>query len=104
MKGFRSRQVQARDFERFDYILAMDEDHLAWLREEVGESSPAQVASIMQYAVGSQHAEVPDPYYGKEAGFVEVLELLQAGIDGFTAGVLEPELRARGLLADGEAH
>jgi hypothetical protein len=33
---------------------------------------------------------------------VEVPGLLQAGIDGFMAGVLEPELRARGLLADGE--
>ncbi|MCG8369762.1 MAG: low molecular weight phosphotyrosine protein phosphatase, partial [Proteobacteria bacterium] len=34
LDGIRARRVRDDDFERFDYIIAMDEDNLACLRDE----------------------------------------------------------------------
>lgn len=99
----RSRAVEARDFGRFDYILGMNMQHVAWLREHATENPRAQFASIMEFAADADANEVPDPYYGNVADFERVLVLLQSGIDGFVADVLEPELATRGLLQGGKA-
>jgi protein-tyrosine phosphatase len=67
----RARQVQMRDFEEFDLILAMDSGHLQSLR---GMASARHHAKIRLFAAD---ADVPDPYYGGAAGFERVLDLVE---------------------------
>jgi protein-tyrosine phosphatase len=67
----RARQVQMRDFEEFDLILAMDSGHLQSLR---GMASARHQAKIRLFAAD---ADVPDPYYGGAAGFERVLDLVE---------------------------
>ncbi|MDJ0879836.1 MAG: low molecular weight protein-tyrosine-phosphatase [Halieaceae bacterium] len=98
LKRCRSRAVESRDFSRFDYIIGMNTRHVAWLREHAGENSRARLASIMEFAANPDDIEVPDPYYGNVADFARALALLQRGIDGFVADVLEPELQSQGFL------
>lgn len=82
----RARQIDAADFDRFDYVLAMDRDNLAILeRLATGGGGRAQVGLFLDYSPDLAGREVPDPYYGAMNGFEEVLDLVEAGADGLLA-------------------
>ena len=85
MKQLRGRQVSRDDFDRFDFILAMDDDNLANLERIRPAGSRAEVALLMSYAPQAGAREVPDPYYGGTEGFEIVLDLVEAAADGFIA-------------------
>ena len=85
MRNLRGRQVERADFDRFDFILAMDADNLANLQRIRPAGSRAKVALLLSYAAGTGAREVPDPYYGGADGFETVLDLVVAAADGFIA-------------------
>ena len=71
----RARQVSSSDFERFDYIIAMDLANVRDLHNWKG--SVSERVSLMSH--WNEHAtliEVPDPYYGDANGFDVVFEIL----------------------------
>ena len=76
----RARQVRAADFDRFDYVLAMDRGHLLELeRLSGGRARRAVVARFLDFH--PEHGgdgDVSDPYYGGEHGFDDVFELCHA--------------------------
>lgn len=69
ISGLRGRQVSAADFDRFDFILAMDHDNLAGLRRIAPIDSPAELSLALDLVPGREGQAVADPYYGDEAGF-----------------------------------
>jgi protein-tyrosine phosphatase len=85
LSGLRARQVADEDFERFDYIIAMDRQN----REELlGRSPPharERVRLFMDFADRPDMPEVPDPYYGGTAGFERVLDLVEEASAGLLA-------------------
>ncbi|MBW8760052.1 MAG: low molecular weight phosphotyrosine protein phosphatase [Burkholderiales bacterium] len=87
MQPLRGRQVERADFDRFDFILAMDEDNLADLERIRPAGSRAKVALLMSFAPHAGAREVPDPYQGGADGFEHVLDLTAAAADGFIASV-----------------
>ena len=88
MQALRGRQVSREDFDRFDFVLAMDDDNLANLERIRPAGSRAKLALLLSYAPASGAREVPDPYYGGADGFERVLDLVDAAADGFIATVL----------------
>lgn len=83
LSGIRARSVEAEDFGRFDWILAMDEGHLEWLRRSAPAGAPARIALLMEHAQRqADQREVPDPYYGAPDGFERVLDLVEDACDG----------------------
>lgn len=84
----RARQVSSSDFEAFDLILAMDRDNLRDL-EALNNWTPgkAELKLFCDYCTDHDETEVPDPYYGGEAGFEKVLDLLVDGCNGLLAEV-----------------
>jgi protein-tyrosine phosphatase len=70
----RARQVEHSDFERFDYLIALDRSHLAEL-QRLGRQTGARIALLMDYAPSTGVRDVPDPYY--TGGFAEVYELIE---------------------------
>ena len=76
MSHIRSRQVQAKDFDRFDFILAMDKANLQALLTCCSASSHGKLRLFLDYE-GSVQTEVPDPYYGGKGGFETVLDLIE---------------------------
>jgi protein-tyrosine phosphatase len=88
MKHLRGRQVSRDDFDRFDFILAMDDDNLVALERLRPADSRAKVALLMAYAPRSGALEVPDPYFGGAGGFETVLDLVDSAADGFIANEL----------------
>ena len=88
MQALRGRQVSRADFERFDFVLAMDADNLADLKRLRPPGSRAKVALLMSYAPEAGAREVPDPYHGGADGFETVLYLVESAADGFVRYVL----------------
>lgn len=76
LDAIRARQIASDDFERFDYVLAMDRDNLALLREQASPAFHSRISLFLQFASG-RDGEVPDPYYGGAAGFEKVLDLVE---------------------------
>jgi len=87
MQQLRGRRVERADFDRFDFILAMDEDNLADLERIRPAGSRAKVALLMSFAPEAGAREVPDPYQGGADGFEHVLDLTTAAADGFIASL-----------------
>ncbi len=77
----RARRVCDDDFERFDYILAMDENNQVHLLDRAPDEHRAKVQLFLNYASVSE-TEVPDPYYGGAAGFEHVLDLVEEASRG----------------------
>lgn len=78
-----ARQVTPRDFEQFDYILAMDGDNLADLHRMMPKNSPVVVKRFLDFADGVTVRDVPDPYYTNR--FDEVYALVRQGAEGLLA-------------------
>jgi protein-tyrosine phosphatase len=82
LSSLRARRLSSRDFEEFDYILAMDRVNY----EEARRKSPPQhqhkIRLFLSYAENVREEEVPDPYYGGNKGFEQVLDLVEAGARG----------------------
>lgn len=82
LRSLRARQLQANDFRRFDYILAMDETNLADLRALRPADFKGHLGLLLAFAPGRREREVPDPYYGGDEGFAHVLDLVEEASEG----------------------
>ena len=90
----RARQISLDDFSSFDLVLTMDNDNLAAVESLVQEASPNAVATVkpmLSYARRFNETEVPDPYYGGEAGFEHVLDLLEDACSNLLDELSPPE-------------
>ncbi len=81
LSPLRGRQAVAADFQRFDYVLAMDEENLDNLLSICPGGLEEKVELFMDYATGHPR-EVPDPYFGGAAGFDRVLDMIEAASEG----------------------
>jgi protein-tyrosine phosphatase len=80
-KGSKCRKVALLDFEKFDYILGMDNENVINLLEACPEEYRHKVSLFLSFSQ-SEEQQVPDPYYGGKGGFEYVLELIEQGVDG----------------------
>ena len=83
----RARKVQAEDFERFDYVLAMDHDNLEILQRSCPPQHRHKVRLFMEFATRFESKIVPDPYYGGANGFDMVLDYVEDAADGLLAAL-----------------
>jgi protein-tyrosine phosphatase len=80
-----ARQFSPSDFDRYDLILAMDEENR---RDLLGvapdEEARAKVRLFREFDPASNEGDldVPDPYFGGEQGFAHVLDLVDAAARG----------------------
>jgi protein-tyrosine phosphatase len=81
-KGLKCRKVVVQDFEKFDYILGMDNQNIINLLDACPEEFQHKVSLLLSFCK-SEEQEVPDPYYGGKGGFEYVLDLIEQGADGF---------------------
>jgi protein-tyrosine phosphatase len=81
LADIKARRIADSDFERFDYIIAMDEENQARLIDQAPDEYRDKVQLFLSYASVSE-TEVPDPYYGGAAGFERVLDLVEEASRG----------------------
>ncbi len=87
MTALRGRQIELRDFERFHYILAMDYANLSELQAMCPAAFSGHLGLFLEFAAGVDEEEVPDPYYGGDAGFSHVLDLVEAASEGLLSAL-----------------
>ncbi len=73
----RSKLIQIKDFNNYDYILAADRDVLLSL-DRINKEQPSNKAMLLlSFVKNADINEVPDPYFGNEAGFERVMDLVE---------------------------
>ena len=83
-----SRQFIHQDFERFDWILAMDHSNYRdILSLDLADQYQHKVKLMCDFCTQHTEKEVPDPYYGGPEGFNYVIDLLFDACDGLLASV-----------------
>jgi protein-tyrosine phosphatase len=89
----RARVVAPDDFNRFDYLVALDSENLADLRA-LARGAHAKIARLLDYAPDARTHDVPDPYY--TGGFDVVYDLVDQGC----RGLLEQIVAEHNLTAE----
>lgn len=85
----RARRINAQDFQYYDYVLAMDTDNYAELLNVCPAAQQNKIALFLDYADKNQTNEknVPDPYYGGNQGFENVLDLVELAAQGLLSHI-----------------
>ena len=86
----RARQISSKDFEKFNYILAMDDSNFRNIQELKNKTSSLGVAlikKIQDFRSVFNEQEVPDPYFGGDDGFDHVLDILEDSVSGFLESI-----------------
>ncbi len=84
-RDLRARQVLAEDFHQFDLVLAMDSQNLSALARLRPAQAKGELRLLLDFAPGLDVRDVPDPYYGGETGFEQVLDLIESATEGLLA-------------------
>lgn len=78
----RARQFMNEDFDRFDLMLTADDEvHEEVLAHASSDAHRAKVHRMVTYLANGDYDEIPDPWYGGDAGFEEVYHLLDEVCD-----------------------
>jgi protein-tyrosine phosphatase len=87
----RAQRLERSHFDDFDLILAMDRDNVADAQAIAPDAgAAAKLRLFREYdplAVSTGELEVPDPYYGGEDGFEDVLDMIERASDGLIAEI-----------------
>lgn len=85
--GYRkARQITRRDYEYYDFIIAMDENNLRNLRKLFGEDTDNKISLMMSHA--GKRRDVADPWYTGD--FEKTYNDIVEGCEGFLQ-VMEKE-------------
>jgi len=95
----RSRPVIHSDFDRFDYIIGMDDQNIRDLirmtRNSELQPKIYKITDFLQYMKADA---VPDPYYGEDSDFLYVIDLLEDAGKGLYNALLKKNKTSRGNL------
>jgi protein-tyrosine phosphatase len=82
----RSRRISPDDFLLYDKIYAMAEDVVFDMKRITGKKfDAAKVELLMNEVYPEQNREVPDPWYGEEAGYHEVYRMIEEACDAIVS-------------------
>lgn len=83
------RQFSTADFEKFDYIIAMDRSNLRDIQALEQNKNGYQLTLMRSFDSLGINKDVPDPYYGGDEGFQEVFEILDRSTGALLDYILE---------------
>lgn len=74
-EGLIGRQLTKEDFNRFEYIIGMDESNIKYINEMTGQPNHPKILRLLDLT--DQKEDVPDPYYTGD--FQETYNLIFEG-------------------------
>lgn len=80
----RARQIDRKDFGRFDRILVMDNENMRTVKALAPTQDDAEKVEMLASYI-TRHPEatvIPDPYYGDDSDFDYALDLIEDGCRG----------------------
>ena len=83
LSSLRARQFGVSDFDRFDLIYVMDQSNYSNVTRLARNEKDINKVKLILLELGESEriSEVPDPYYGGQAGFDHVFDLLDRATD-----------------------
>lgn len=76
----RSKHLDSFDLEHYDLILAMDENNLADAQAlDPKKQYWEKIKLFSEYCTEHEIIDVPDPYYGGDDGFDNVMDIIEDG-------------------------
>lgn len=87
-KGFkytgRAKQFWADDFDRFDLVIAMDQENLRYLQFKAASEEDLNKLHLMREfdLASGPEMDVPDPYYGGLDGFSVTFDIVKRSCQG----------------------
>jgi len=87
-----ARPVTREDFHRFDLIVAMDRENVAALRRLAPAGTETKIRLFRSFDPDADGDEVPDPYYGGEEGFRDVVGIVRPAARGLVAALSRGEI------------
>lgn len=75
----RARQIVREDFDKFDYIIAMDKsnyENILNYKNRINKASETTIMLMRSFDSEKENLEVPDPYYGGSNDFERVYQIL----------------------------
>jgi protein-tyrosine phosphatase len=87
MSDLTARKLTQSDFERFDYLIAMDEGHARIMKSQCPGEYQDKIKLLLDYTEEYHGMDVPDPYYGSLSGFDEVYKIIEAGVDAMLRSI-----------------
>ena len=79
-----------KDFERFDYIITMDNDNYEDIKSmDILNKNEHKIFRMVDFCENCTIDEIPDPYYNSASGFEEVLDLLEDATNGLLNRVID---------------
>ena len=78
----RARNITGKDFEEFDIIYAMAEDVIDEIKWRAGKQfNREKVKLLMNEVYPGENMDVPDPWYGPEADYHQVFDMIDKACD-----------------------
>jgi protein-tyrosine phosphatase len=78
----RARRFTSSDFEAYDKIYVLAEDVMQEMKSIAGKKfDPSKAELLMNELYPGKNMDVPDPYYGSEAGYHEVYKMIEEVCD-----------------------
>lgn len=81
-EGIKSRKITKSDFEKFDYIIAMDDNNVY---DILAISNKKEVQKLTDFCTEREETEVPDPYYYNN--FDQVFDIVIDGCKGLLENI-----------------
>lgn len=85
ISGLRGRQARRRDFETFDYVLAMDRENHGNLLAICPPDVETRLHMFLDFAPHLGRKDVPDPYY--DGNFNAVFDMIEEAAKGLLADI-----------------
>ena len=79
----RSRPVIKADLDKFDWIIGMDDQNIRGLKQMALPAHFSKIHKMTDFCIEKNASQVPDPYYGGDQGFENVINLLEDACEGF---------------------
>jgi protein-tyrosine phosphatase len=85
-----ARQIEGKDLENFDFILAMDNNNFRELErlKNLFQNTKVEIFLLRNFDPEGKNLEVPDPYFDGLNGFETVYEMIDRSLDNFLEYVL----------------
>lgn len=89
-----ARQVRSSDYEEFDLLIAMDRTNWEDLSASAPDGAEGKIRMLREFGDG-EGLDVPDPYYGGEDGFGEVLDMVERCCENLLGQIRAGDLAVR---------
>lgn len=80
------------DFDQFDLIIGMDQENIRELKNRArSERDRSKIFLMTDFCSNKSYHSVPDPYFGGDAGFELVLDILEDACEGLLRKIQSEE-------------